>query len=94
MEAATMPAEPPTPPSALAEGPPIHGVERRVLEQHALEQLPPALRGAVARIELEEVAQVLHMGLEVDRVAWRAVWRRPGLPVAGGSFGIWNGEPV
>jgi hypothetical protein len=40
------------------------------------------------------VGPAQHLGIEVDRVAWRAVWHRPGLPVASGSFGVWNGEPV
>ncbi len=77
-----------------AEDGPIHGVPRDLLLAHALEQVPPALRAAVARIELEEVGPAQHLGIEVDRVAWRAVWHRPGLPVASGSFGVWNGEPV
>ncbi|MGG5812241.1 hypothetical protein [Falsiroseomonas sp. CW058] len=73
---------------------PLHGVPRHLLVAHALEQLPPALRGLVAEMEVTEAGSVLHMGIEVDRIAWRAVWRRPGMPVASGSFGVWNGEPV
>jgi hypothetical protein len=73
---------------------PLHGVPREVLVAHAMERLPPVLRGLVAAIELQEAGSVHHMGIEVDRIAWRAVWRRPGLPGASGTFAVWNGEPV
>ncbi len=72
----------------------LHGVPRAVLVRHALAQLGPALRAAVAEIEVEEAGQFVHMGMNFDRVAWRAVWRRPGLPAASGTFPVWNGEIV
>lgn len=72
----------------------ILGVPRHELVSHALEQIAPTLRGAVAEIEVSGGGQFVHMGMVFDRVAWRATWRRPGLPVASGSFPVWNGSPV
>lgn len=72
----------------------ILGVPREDLVAHAMEQIAPALRGTVAGIELTEAGQFVHMGMVFDQVAWRAAWRRPGLPVASGSFPVWNGSPV
>lgn len=73
---------------------PLHGLPRHALVAHAMERIHPALRGCVAEVELAEGGSVNHMGIEVDQVTWRAVWRRPGLPVASGTFAVWNGEPV
>lgn len=73
---------------------PMHGVPRHALVAHAMERIHPALRACVEEIELAEGCNLLHMGIEVAQVAWRAVWRRPGLPVACGTFGVWNGEPL
>lgn len=78
-------------PSELA---PLHGVPRHRLVAHAMEQLPPALRAQVAEMQVSEAGTISHLGLELDRVAWRAVWRRAGLPVTTGAFAIWNGKPV
>jgi hypothetical protein len=72
----------------------IHGVPRRELVAHAMEQIAPALRAQVAEITVTEGGQLFHMGMVLDQVAWRATWRRPGLPVASGSFPVWNGAPV
>jgi hypothetical protein len=72
----------------------LAGVPRHLLERHALEQLPPAMRGALAEIELTEAGQFVHMGMNFDQVAWRAVWRRPGLPGASGTIPVWHGEIV
>ncbi|WP_203071110.1 hypothetical protein [Falsiroseomonas ponticola] len=72
----------------------IHGVPRHELVAHAMEQLAPALRGQVAEIELSAGGQFFHMGMVFDQVAWRVVWRRPGLPVASGNFPVWNGALV
>ena len=72
----------------------IHGVPRHLLVAHAMEQITPALRGQVAEIEVSAGGQFVHMGMVFDQVAWRAAWRRPGLPVASGSFPVWNGSPV
>lgn len=72
----------------------IHGVPRHVLVAHAMEQITPSLRGQVAEIEVTPGGQFVHMGMVFDQVAWRAAWRRPGLPVASGNFPVWNGSPV
>jgi hypothetical protein len=34
------------------------------------------------------------MGMNFDSVAWRAVWRLPGLPEARGVIPVWKGEIV
>jgi hypothetical protein len=34
------------------------------------------------------------MGLNFERVAWRAVWRRPGLPQMSGIIPVRRGEIV
>jgi hypothetical protein len=72
----------------------IHGVPRHELVAHAMAQIAPSLRDAVAEIEVSGSGQFVHMGMVFDQVAWRAAWRRPGLPVASGSFPVWNGSPV
>lgn len=72
----------------------LHGVPRHLLVAHAMAQLAPALRAAVADMEVSDGGKLVHMGMNFDRVAWRAVWRRPGLPAATGSFVVWNGEIV
>ncbi len=72
----------------------IHGIPRHELVAHAMEQIAPGLRGQVADIEIAAGGQFFHMGMVFDQVAWRAAWRRPGLPVASGSFPVWNGSPV
>lgn len=72
----------------------IHGVPRHELVAHAMTQIAPGLRMAVAEIEVTGGGQFVHMGMVFDQVAWRAAWRRPGLPVASGSFPVWNGAPV
>lgn len=84
-----LPAEAVPMPSPL-----LHGVPRPELVDHALAQIAPALRGAVADIELTDAGPFTHMGVVFDRIAWRATWRRPGMPVASGSFPVWNGSPV
>jgi hypothetical protein len=70
----------------------LHGVPRALLVRHALDQLAPSLRDAVAAIELESAGGFVNMGLNFDRVAWRAVWRQPGLPEASGTIPVWKGE--
>jgi hypothetical protein len=72
----------------------IHGVPRHELAAHAMAQIPPALRSAVAEIEVTPGRRFVHMGMMFDQVDWRAAWRRPGLPAAAGSFPVWNGSPV
>lgn len=89
------PATLPCTPSALPDDAgSILGVSRQDLVAHAMEQIAPALRAAVAGIEVTEAGRFVHMGMVFDQVAWRAAWRRPGLPVAGGSFPVWNGSPL
>jgi hypothetical protein len=73
---------------------PIHGVPRHELAAHALTLLPPTLRAAVAEMELSEGGRFVHMGMNFEQVAWRAIWRRAGLPVASGSFPVWDGQIV
>jgi len=70
----------------------LHGVPRMSLVRHALDQLAPSLRDAVAAIELESAGSFVNMGLNFDRVAWRAVWRQPGLPEVSGTIPVWKGE--
>lgn len=70
----------------------LHGVPRGMLVRHALDQIAPSLRDAVALIELESAGGFVNMGMNFDRVAWRAVWRRPGLPEAAGTIPVWKGE--
>ena len=70
----------------------ICGVPRAALVAHALAQLAPSLRDAVAEIELAEAGGFVNMGMNFDRIAWRAVFRRPGLPEAAGSIPVWKGE--
>jgi hypothetical protein len=90
-----MPFDAAAPVPALAALPEeLHGVPRALLVRHALDRIAPALRAAVAAIELEEASPMVNMGLNLDRVAWRAVWRVPGLPDATGSIPVWHGEIV
>lgn len=70
----------------------LHGVPRALLVRHALDQLAPALRAAVAEIALESAGSFVNMGLNFDRVRWRAVWRNPALPDVSGSIPVWKGE--
>ena len=70
----------------------LHGVPRALLVRRALEAIAPSLRAAVAEIELAEAPPMVNLGLNLDRVAWRAVWRRPGLPEASGTIPVWRGE--
>jgi hypothetical protein len=72
----------------------LHGVERHVLVRHALAQLSPELRRAVIAVELTDAGSFVNMGMNFDRVAWRAVWRLPGLPEVSGSIALWKGEIV
>ena len=71
---------------------PIHGVPRHELVAHAMAQLPRGLRDQVAEMEVEPAGQLVHLGMNFDQVRWRAVWRRAGIPVAGGHFPVWNGQ--
>jgi len=70
----------------------LHGVPRALLLRHALEQIAPGLRDAVAGIELAEAPPMVNMGMNFDRVAWQAVWRQPGRPAAEGMIPVWRGE--
>ena len=72
----------------------LHGVPRHVLAHHVLDRLAPGQRGAVIAIELEEAGTFVNMGMNFHRVAWRAVWRLPGLPELSGSIALWRGEIV
>jgi hypothetical protein len=71
---------------------PIHGVPRHELVAHALRQLPSGLRDQVAEMEVTAAGSLVHMGMNFEQVAWRAIWRRAGLPVAAGNFPVWNGQ--
>ncbi len=70
----------------------LHGVPRYQLARHVMEQLSPALRRAVIAIELSEAGSFVNMGLNFDRVAWRAVWRCTGLPEMSGVIPVRQGE--
>lgn len=72
----------------------LHGVPRHLLARHVLDRLAPALRRAVIAIELEEAGGFVNLGMNFERVAWRAVWRLPGLPALSGSIAVWKGEIV
>ncbi len=72
----------------------IFGVPPDALLAHALHQIAPTLRHEVASFEFDEGGRVLHMGLETERVIWKAIWRRPGLPLVSGSFVVWDGTPI
>jgi hypothetical protein len=72
----------------------VQGVPREELEAHVREGLAPALRDAVAEIELMPGGRMVHMGVVFEQVAWRAVFRRASLPVTRGSFPVWNGSPA
>jgi hypothetical protein len=72
----------------------LHGVPRHLLARHVLDQLSPELRRAVIAIELTEAGGFANMGLNFERVAWRAVWRRPGLPQMSGIIPVRRGEIV
>ena len=71
---------------------PIHGVPRHELVAHAMSQLPRGLRDQVAEMEVSAAGSLVHMGMNFDQVAWRAVWRRTSMPVAAGQFPVWNGQ--
>lgn len=72
----------------------LHGVERHLLVRHALDQLSPELRRAVIAVELSDAGGFVNMGMNFDRVGWRAVWRLPGLPEISGSIALRRGEIV
>ncbi len=70
----------------------LAGVPRHLLVRHAMERIPHALRGAVAEMEVAEAGTFVNMGMNFDSIAWRAVWRRPGLPAISGTIPVWRGE--
>jgi hypothetical protein len=70
----------------------LHGVARHVLVRHAMEQIAPERRRALIAVELSDAGGFVNMGMNFDRVAWRAVWRLPGLPEQSGSIALWKGE--
>jgi hypothetical protein len=72
----------------------FHGVPRHVLTRHVLAGLAPSLRRAVIAIELEDGGRFVNLGMNFERVFWRAVWRLPGLPDAGGVIPLRHGEIV
>ncbi len=72
----------------------LHGVARHELVRHALDQLSPAQRRALIAVELADAGGFVNMGLNFDRVTWRAVWRLPGLPEISGSIALRKGEIV
>jgi hypothetical protein len=72
----------------------IHGVPRHLLARHVLDQLAPDLRRAVIAIELTDAGSFVNMGLNVGQVAWRAVWRKAGLPEITGRIPVHRGEIV
>lgn len=72
----------------------FHGVERHLLVRHAMERIPAGLRRALIAVELEDGGTFVNMGMNFQRVAWRAAWRLPGLPEASGVIPIHRGEIV
>jgi hypothetical protein len=72
----------------------LHGVPRDLLARHVREQLCPALRPHLLAIKLTEAGSFVNMGMNFDRVAWRAVWRSPGLPQMSGTIPVRQGEIV
>jgi hypothetical protein len=87
-----MPFDFAAPPARDTQFAPIHGVPRLELARLALARLAPALREEVAGFELADAGRLVNQGVHFDRVAWRAVWRRPGLPEAAGSLVLLDGE--
>lgn len=72
----------------------LHGIPRHVLVRHAMSRLTEAQRRALIAVEVEDGGGFVNMGMNFDSVAWRAVWRLPGLPEARGVIPVWKGEIV
>jgi hypothetical protein len=72
----------------------LHGIPRHVLVRHAMAHLTPEQRRALIAVEVEDAGGFVNMGMNFDSVAWRAVWRLPGLPDAAGTIPVWKGEIV
>lgn len=89
-----MPLDVVAPATPAVDAAPFHGVPRHVLTRHVLAGLPPGLRRAVIAIELEDGGRFVNLGMNFERVLWRAVWRLPGLPETGGVIAIRQGEIV
>lgn len=70
----------------------VHGVPRHVLVRHAMASLSAEQRRALIAVELADAGSFVNMGMNFDRVAWRAVWRLPGLPDAAGTIPVSKGE--
>lgn len=70
----------------------LHGVPRHVLVRHAMAGLSAEQRRALIAVELTDAGGFVNLGMNFDRVAWRAVWRLPGLPDTGGTIPVWKGE--
>ena len=72
----------------------MHGIPRHVLVRHAMTNLSQEQRRALIAVEIEDGGGLVNMGMQFDTVAWRAVWRLPGLPEASGTIPLWKGEIV
>ncbi len=72
----------------------FHGVPRAELVQHAIAQIPPPLHRQLDAIELADGGLMVNLGMNFQRVLWRAVWRDPGFPAFSGSIPIRHGEIV
>ena len=72
----------------------LHGIPRHVLVRHAMTNLTQEQRRALIAVEIEDGGGLVNMGLNFDSVAWRAVWRLPGLPEASGTIPVWKGEII
>jgi hypothetical protein len=72
----------------------LHGIPRHVLVRHAMARLTRDQRRALIAVEIEDGGGFVNMGMNFDSVAWRAVWRLPGLPEAAGMIPVWKGEIV
>lgn len=72
----------------------LHGVPRHVLVRHAMTHLTPEQRRSLIAVEVTDAGGMVNMGMNFDRVAWRAVWRLPGLPEAAGTIVVRKGEIV
>lgn len=69
----------------------LHGVARHLLVRHVMAGLNAEQRRALMAVELTDAGCFVNMGMNFDRVAWRAVWRLPSLPEAGGTIPVWKG---
>jgi hypothetical protein len=72
----------------------LHGIPRDVLLRHVMQLLTRDQCRALDALEVSDGGRFVNMGMNFDSVAWRAVWRLPGLPALSGRIPVWKGEIV